>query len=58
MIKLTLHDYYPEDLGNPRDCGELNLNFNEQAATLQEEYSWERFKKIVLTKYDDLKRYY
>ena len=56
--KTDATDYYPEDLGNPRDCGELNLNFNEQAATLQEEYSWERFKKIVLKKYEDLKLYY
>jgi hypothetical protein len=51
-------DFHPHDLNNPRDSVELDLTFNEQAATLQEEYSWERCKKIVLKKYKDLKRYY
>ncbi len=54
----TDHQDYPQDLNKLHKYVELNLSFNEQAATLQEEYSWERFKKIVLNKYEDLKRYY
>jgi hypothetical protein len=46
------------DLTNPRDYLELNVSFNQQAPALQEEYSWERFKDIVLKKYKDLKQHY
>lgn len=47
------------DFENPINRMESNVSFNEQAGpTLQEEFTWEHFRTLVLRKYNDLKKYY